>query len=233
MRLHFSLSPNTEPVPFNYFHFLVGAFHRTMGENDLHDALSLYSLGGLQGGGARGAALNFPRGASWFVSAPDTDAGHALLSRLAQAALREPRVCCGMEVVQIEAQPTPEFGPRRVFRANTPIFIRGDKEDDKDPHILYDDPRATELLTRTLRHKLDKAGLSQFSADIRFDSSYRSPKTHLIFIKEGFDKEGNRKDFRKRANVCPVIVTGDAEAVKFVWNTGAGNLTGSCFGSLI
>ena len=227
MRLHFTLSPNRQPVPFNYPHFLTGAFHRWHGQSDLHDSLSLYSLGWLQGGGARGGALHFPRGASWFLSAPDTEAGTQLLERVAGAALESPQVCSGMEVTEIYSESTPEFGSTRVFKANSPIFIRGDKaEENKDPHILFDDPRASDYLTRTLRHKLDKAGLSQVSETVKvsFDRTYKTPKTRLIHIKD---------DFYKRANVCPVIVEGEPEAVRFAWCVGAGNLTGSGFGSLI
>ena len=226
MRLHFSLSPNREPVPFNYPHFLTGAFHRWHGRNDLHDNLSLYSLGWLQGGGARGGALHFPRGATWFISAPDTGEGAQLLEAVAGAALQSPQVCSGMEIIEITSESTPEFGSRRVFKANSPIFIRGDKEEGNDPHILFDDPRAGDYLTRTLRHKLDAAGLSHLSetARVSFDRSYRTPKTRLIHIKD---------NFYKRASVCPVIVEGQPEAVRFAWCVGAGNLTGSGFGSLV
>ncbi len=101
-----------------------------------------------------------------------------------------------MEVVEIAAQNTPEFGERRIFRADSPVFIRGDKEGDKDPHILFNDPRANDYLTRTLRHKLDKAGLSHLSetAKVSFDRTYRAPKTRLIHIKD---------NFYKKASVCP------------------------------
>ncbi len=226
MRLHFHLSPNKSAVPFNYPHFLTGAFHRWLGANELHEGLSLYSLGWLQNGCKRGESLAFPRGATWFVSAPDTDAGNHLLHRIADAALKQPEVCCGMEVVQIESQLTPEFGSRRVFRADSPVFIRGDKEGDQDPHILYNDPRAADYLTRTLRHKLDKAGLGKYAegAQMSFDPTFKQPKTRLIHIKD---------NFYKRANVCPVIVEGGETVTRFAWNTGAGNLTGSCFGSLV
>lgn len=226
MRLHFTLSPNRQPVPFNYTHQLTGWLHARIGDNDLHDGLSLYSLGWLQGGGAHGSALHFPRGARLFLSAPDTQAGKNLLERVANAALGTPQVCYGMEVVEIYSESTPEFGPRRVFRADSPIFIRGDKEGDHNPHILYDDPRAGEYLTRTLRHKLDKAGLSELTEGVQvsFDSTFKTPKTRLIHIKE---------NFYKKASVCPVIVEGPPAAVQFAWNVGAGNLTGSGFGSLV
>lgn len=226
MRLHFTLSPSRQPVPFNYTHQLTGWLHARLGDNDLHDGLSLYSLGWLQGGGARNGALHFPHGARLFLSAPDTQAGTALLERVANAALQTPQVCYGMEVVEIYSESTPEFGPRRVFRADSPIFIRGDKDGANDPHILYDDPRASDYLTRTLRHKLDKAGLSDLSAGVKvaFDHTFKSPKTRLIHIKD---------NFYKKTSVCPVVVEGDADAVRFAWNVGAGNLTGSGFGSLI
>jgi CRISPR/Cas system endoribonuclease Cas6 (RAMP superfamily) len=49
MRLHLSLTPNTEPVPFNYQHQLTGALHKWLGENELHDKISLYSFSWLRG----------------------------------------------------------------------------------------------------------------------------------------------------------------------------------------
>ncbi|HEX9997505.1 MAG TPA: CRISPR-associated endoribonuclease Cas6, partial [Abditibacterium sp.] len=217
---------NIAPVPFDYPHFLTGAFHRWIGNNELHDGLSLYSLGWLQGGRKRGSSLSFSEGARWFISAPDTLAGDELLSRVVAGAQQKPTVCCGMEVLQISVERTPEFGTRQIFRADSPIFLRGDSDDGKDLHILFGHPKADEYLTRTLRHKLDKAGLSPLSqgATATFDRTYQTPKTRLIHIKD---------DFYKRASVCPVIVEGEPEAVRFAWNIGAGHLTGSGFGSLV
>ena len=165
MRLYFDLSPNTQPVPFDYPHFLTGAFNKWLGANDLHDEISLYSLGWLQGGKANRGALQFSQGARWFISAPDSDSGNQLLERLANAALQNPAVCCGMEVQQIRAENTPDFGPRRIFRADSPILVKDKDEDGQIPHLIWSDPRADELLTKTLRHKLDDAGLNDFSAD--------------------------------------------------------------------
>lgn len=226
MRLYFDLSTNTQPVPFDYPHFLTGTFHRWLGNNDLHDGLSLYSLGWLQGGKAQRGGLHFARGASWFISAPDNERGTCLLELVAQAALQSPEVCCGMEVLQIRAEVTPDFGPRRTFRADSPILVKGQKSPDgKTPHLLWNDPRADELLTKTLRHKLDAAGLGEHSegAIMRFVRDYKGAKTKLVDI----------KGIQNRANFCPVIVEGPPEVVQFAWNVGAGIGTGSCFGSLV
>ena len=226
MRLHFSLSPNTSDVPFNYFHFLSGAFHKIMGENNIHNGLSLYSLSALQGGGARKGALDFPRGASWFVSAPDDEQGQQLLTTLAQNAPEGTLICCGMRIKERQTQATPEFGDKQMFLANSPIFLRGERrEDGYDPHLIYSDEGADDLLTHVLRKKLCAANMEQHAATatMRFDRAFKNPKTRLIEIMES----------KRRASVCPVIVEGTPEAVQFAWNVGAGHGTGMAFGSLI
>ena len=69
MRIYLHLSPNRELVPFNYQQSLVGAFHRWLGENELHDEISLYSLSWLQGGVAGKEGLDFPQGATFCIRA--------------------------------------------------------------------------------------------------------------------------------------------------------------------
>ena len=44
MRIYLHLTPNTQIVPFNYQQSLVGAFHRWLGKNELHDDISLSFL---------------------------------------------------------------------------------------------------------------------------------------------------------------------------------------------
>lgn len=222
MRLHLFLSPNERPVPFDYQHYLTGAFHKWLGANDLHNALSLYSLSWLYEGHARGKTLEFTRGAHWFLSLYD----EALIEPLVTSALRDPEVCCGMRVVRIEQQATPHFGPCFTFKVGSPILARSQKsEDGRVRHFIYSDPEANALLTATLRHKLDRAGLGapHNTATVRFDQTYRNPKTKLVTI----------KDIHNRASICPVTVEGTPEAVAFAWNVGIGHGTGSGFGSLL
>lgn len=221
MRLHLFLSPNERPVPFGYQHYLTGAFHKWLGANNLHDALSLYSLSWLYEGQARGKALEFPRGAHWFLSVHD----ETLAEPLVNNALRDPEVCCGMRVARIEQQATPRFGPRFTFRVASPVLAKSKEMEGRIKHYVYTDPEADAVLTATLRHKLDRAGLGapHNAATVSFDKTYRTPKTKLVTI----------KDIHNRASVCPVTVEGTPEAVSFAWNVGVGHGTGSGFGSLL
>lgn len=226
MRLHFQLSPNTQTVPYEYQHFLTGAWHKWLGDNDLHDSISLYSLGWLHGGvtmknGRRIDGLDFPDGARWFVSGHDEN----LLQKIADGALRDGAVCCGMEVLEIRSQRTPDFGSRFCFKAGSPILARSKEVEGRVTHLLHSDEAADNVLTQTLRHKMDKAGLdeSHKSVTVKFDRAYRGARTKLVSI----------KGIGNRASVCPVIVEGTPEAVQFAWNVGVGHLTGNGFGSLL
>lgn len=221
MRLHFTLTPNQQPVPFAYQHFLIGAFHKWLGHNQLHDDISLYSLSWLDGSSMKNGALEFPRGARWFISFYDDSLADLIIDR----ALIDPEVCCGMSVTKIVQQQTPKFGSRYTFKVGSPVLAKSKEIEGKVKHYIYSDSEADITLTATLRHKLDRAGLAtpHNQATVNFDKSYRNPKTKLVTI----------KDIHNRASICPVTIEGTPEAVAFAWNVGVGNGTGSGFGCLV
>ncbi|MBA2620668.1 MAG: CRISPR-associated endoribonuclease Cas6 [Acidobacteria bacterium] len=230
MRLYFTLSPNTEPVSFDYQHRLTGVFHKWLKENSLHDRISLYSLSWLDGGFARNGSLHFPNGAKWFVSFYEEQ----YAERLVNGALFQPEMFGGMRVLQIEQKKTPDFGTKYKFKVASPVFIKGKRPEDGTPphHYLFNEPESDALLTATLRHKMDEANLADQHKTVKvaFDREFQSPKTKKVNI-EKF-KDGARLFIEHKASVCPVIVEGTPEAVRFAWNVGIGNGTGSCFGSL-
>lgn len=229
MRLHFTLSPNSQSVPFAYQHWLTGAFHKWLSENDLHDKISLYSLSWLDGSRRVANRLEFPRGAKWFVSFFEDE----YAERLVNGALREPEMFCGMRVERIEQQITPDFGEKYRFKVASPVFAKGKQPANGKPphHYLYCEPEADAHLTATLIHKMDAAnratGETRFTDEdkrvrVSFDREFASPKIKLVRI----------KNIDHKASICPVIVEGTPEVVQFAWNVGIGNGTGSCFGSL-
>lgn len=217
MRLYFDLTPNTEPVPFDYQHFLIGAFHKWLGKNELHDGVSLYSLSWLSNGNRDGNSLNFPKGARWFLSCFDPD----LCKKVLSAALIDPDVCCGMKVNEIQIAETPHFSNNQRFVVATPVLIRtfdgvGLK------HLTFADADADKLLTQTLCTKLKHAGISCSGVKVQFDHTYQNPRTRLVTI----------KGIHNKASLCPVVVSGSPESVSFAWDVGVGHSTGSGFGAL-
>lgn len=221
MRLHFHLSANHEPVPFDYQHFLAGAFNKWVENNTQHDEISLYSLGWLYAGFAHKGVLEFPKGARWFISLYDD----SLIPKLVDNILTHPNVCCGMRVTKVVQQQTPRFGGYYAFKVGSPVLAKSKMVEGKVKHYIFSDEEADAVLTATLRHKMDIAGLSDGSkrVNVRFDRSYRNPRTKLVKI----------KDTANRASLCPVIVEGTPESVQFAWNVGVGHGTGSGFGCLL
>lgn len=217
MRLHIRLSRNTKPVPFNYQHALVGTLHKWLGTNNVHDEVSLYSLSWLQGASVRGQGFDFPNGATMFVSAHDPE----IIAAVVAGIDRDRSACYGMRVQEYTYQQAPHFGNRHRFVVSSPVLVRKFRQGGGIEHLPHDHEEADFWLTETLTTKLGRAGLP-YSACARFDRSYRNAKTKLVTI----------KGIQNKANFCPVIIEGDAEALAFAWCVGVGHSTGCGFGAL-
>jgi len=217
MRLYFELSPNTEPVPWDYQHFLIGTLHKWLGRNELHDGMSLYSMSWLSNGIRDGTRLKFPKGSTWFVSLHD----ERTAERLKRSVLMDPSVCCGMNVKTIKLSETPNFSGKYRFKVASPVLVRK-FDGQKIKHLIFSDDGCDEVLTQTFVTKLKKANLSHAGARVRFDHSFKGARTKLVTI----------NGIMNKASFCPVIVEGNSEAVQFAWNVGVGHSTGCGFGSL-
>ena len=225
MRIYLHLSPNTEIVPFNYQQKLVGAFHKWLGINELHDALSLYSLSWLRHLGnpkyktdKAKTGLVFPYGAEMFISSPLPD----LHTKSVEGIFKDQHINWGMYVQEVRMRTTPDFGEQHRFIAQSPILIQRQHGDDKHKkYYFHSDPESDDYLTETLRRKLARASLPQ-DVNVRFDLEY--PKPYIKMIRyHNIDIKGS---------MCPVIVEGDPQAVAFAWEVGVGNSTGIGFGAL-
>ncbi len=236
MRLNMRLTPNEEAIPFDHVHNLTGALHKWLGENDLHDKISLYSIGWFDGGTARDGSLHFPEGATWRISFWE----EKYTEDLVEGILDDPDVFSGMNVYEVHEQEPPNFGERYRFIVDSPVLVRKNRDDGTREHLLWKNEEADRILTRILRRKIHEADLSldemtgsagaptgekkkdSKQPTVRFDRDYDGAKSKLVTI----------KDTSHRASVCPVIVEGPEEAVRFAWCVGVGDLTGSGFGAL-
>lgn len=218
MRIAIYLSPNRELVPYNYQAALVGAFHRWLGSNALHDDISLYSLSWLQGGKQVAGGFTFPKGGLFQISAPNAELFQQLIPNMVQGT----HIRWGMEVQQANLLVTPNFGARHRFWANSPILIKRQLPEEKyQKYFFPSDPEANGYLTATLRHKLRKMGMKE-EVEVAFDPTFEHPKIKKI----------RYKHIDIKATFCPVIVSGAPEAVAFAWEVGVGNSTGLGFGAL-
>jgi CRISPR-associated endoribonuclease Cas6 len=223
MRIYLHLTPNREIVPFNYQQNLVGAFHKWLGENELHDDISLYSLSWLEHLGnpryktdKTGSGLQFPDGAKMFISSPLPD----LHKKAVDGIFKDIYINWGMEVKEVRMQPTPNFGERHRFIAQSPVFIQRNIEGNKK-FFFHNSPESADLMTETLRRKLKKLNLSE-DVSVAFDSEYKKPYLKLTHYKQ----------IEIQGSMCPVIVEGDPRAVAFAWEVGIGNSTGIGFGAM-
>lgn len=218
MRIFLKLTPTPQRVPFNYQHELTGVVHKWLGENDLHGQISLMSYGWLRGGKSTKEGLTFPDGAQWFLSFWDENAAKTILKGL----LASPGTCYGMRVAEAALVETPTFGNVHLFAASSPVLTRKNINERERMELFYTEPEATETLTRTLKTRLETAGLSSTGVRVAFDKNNPRAKTKMITYK------GNHH----RVSLCPVWVEGTPEQIAFAWHVGIGELTGSGFGGM-
>jgi CRISPR-associated endoribonuclease Cas6 len=217
MRIHLKLSPNKEIVPFNNQPILTGAIHKWIGENVLHDDVSLYSFSNLMNGEILKKGLNFENGSLWFISSYDNE----LIKKIISGIRTDPFINYGMEVKEVIIQENPDLSGIDHFKLASPVFIKrtiGNKE----KHYVYDDPDSDKFLTDTLKTKMKKVGLIDNSIEIKFDRSYPRAQTKLIAY----------NNIKNKVNWCPIIIKGDPKTKVFAWNVGVGNSTGIGFGAI-
>ena len=219
MRIYLKLTPNTEKCPFNYQQNLVGAFHKWIGKNDIHDQLSLYSMSWFSPGkNIKGKYLNFSEGATWFISSPNPN----LIKQLIMGIRDNPSVAFGMFVNELVIQQTPTFGNSVKFQVATPVLVQRTLENKRKKQYGFDDGEVDDLLTETLKNKLIKAEINSEGVKVQFDKDYPKP----------IRKKITYKGIGNLANICPVIIDGPPEAIAFAWAVGVGNSTGIGFGAL-
>lgn len=218
MRIHLKTTANTDLVPFNYQASLVGAFHKWLELNDIHDDISLYSLSWLKGGKKNGNGLHFQKGAYWHISSPNSE----ILKKVINSIQHDPGINFGMQVNEIIIQETPDFSSEVKFFVDSPVLVKRFSDDKKETQYLYNNPETDRMLTETLKHKLKEAGKDNLEVEVAFDRNYSGAKTKVTTYK-GIGNKGS---------ICPVVIKGDPEAIGFAWNVGVGNSTGIGFGAL-
>lgn len=219
MRIHISTTKNTSLVPFDYQQKLVGTIHKWIGHNSIHDSISLYSFSWLKGGEKVSNALNFPKGATMFISFYDED----IMRKVIKNILDDSQMFCGMSVTNITIDDTPSLESQELFFCASPIFIKRKMEDGNVKQFTYDDEQASTLLKETLTAKMRKAGLEEDETlDIKFDTSYNRKRFKFV----------RYRGIGNKANLCPVIIKAKPETKCFAWNVGIGNCTGIGFGAI-
>ena len=118
MRIHISTTKNTSLVPFDYQQKLVGTIHKWIGNNSIHDSISLYSFSWLKGGEKVSNALNFHNGATMFLSFYDD----VIMRRVIKSILDDSEMFCGMSVTNITIDDTPSLENQELFYCASPIF---------------------------------------------------------------------------------------------------------------
>ena len=221
MRITLKTTSNTSIIPFDYQQKMIGTIHKWIGNNEIHDKISLYSFSWLHGGKlVKDKGFDFPEGAIFFISFYE----NKYLKILIDTILSDPEMFCGLEVKDITIEKQPVFRKEpQVFRLASPVFIKRNI-DGNNKFFFYTDEESSVLMTETLKHKMQIAGLpDDETLKVEFDLSYPVKQVKMVTI----------HGIKNKASMCPVIIHGTPESKLFAWTVGAGNNSGAGFGGLI
>lgn len=223
MRIYIKTTPNSSIVPFDYQQKLIGVIHKWLGTNEIHDKISLYSFSWLLGGKMiRNQGYTFSEGAHFFVSFYEEE----YLKALIRTILSDPVMFSGLQVRDITIVDQPTFSEEpQGFRLASPVFIKRLQDESRNyKFYLYDDEESNKLITETLKHKMQEAGLPEDEMlRVEFDLSYSQKQVKMVTM----------HGVKSKASMCPVIIYGSPLSKLFAWTVGLGNSTGSSFGSLL
>lgn len=223
MRIYLRTTSNSSVIPFDYQQKMVGTIHKWLGNNDIHNKISLYSFSWLLGGKMiKDQGFTFPEGANFFVSFYEDEYLKILIGRI----LSDPEMFCGLKVTDVIIGNQPDFIEEpQCFKLASPIFIKRAQDRDRNyKFYLYSDEESNMLMTETLKHKMQEAGLLEDETlKVEFDLTYPKKQIKMVTI----------HGVKSKASMCPVIIHGTPESKLFAWTVGLGNSTGSSFGSLL
>jgi CRISPR-associated endoribonuclease Cas6 len=192
--------------------------HKWLGDNLLHDTISLYSVSWLGfNGQVRSGGLYYPNGTSFHISSATDDLMADLLNGLKQ----DTEVNWGMRVTSIMPQAEPQFGRAARFIMQSPVLIKRQLSDGSTQFYYHTDTQSDEFMTETMHSKMEYAGVKG-DLKLRFDQEYPNPKI----------KMATYRGIKNKASLCPVIAEGDPHCIAFAWNVGIGNSTGIGFGAI-
>ncbi|MET6998390.1 CRISPR-associated endoribonuclease Cas6 [Chitinophaga defluvii] len=218
MRIYLQLSRNTQLIPFNYHQYLAGAIHKWLGKNGEHGQISLYSFSWIQNTKSTAKGIHLSPASYFFFSAHD----ELLLKKLLRGIRTDPEWAFGSRVTEVQILPDKTFSNRERFTTASPVFIKRKGENNKEKHFTYEDQQCDLLLTETLKHKLQVAGISTEGVKIYFDRTYTKAKAKL----------SRYRSIHHKVSVCPVIIEGSPQQISLAWNSGIGNSTGIGYGAL-
>ena len=164
------------------------------------------------------SGIAFPEGASFAFSGVDAPALQTILTTVGY----DSAMLNGMDIVDVYDEPVRDFTTEERFFLSSPALLLS-KEGALTRHLLYNDPRAAQVLTDAMLRKLQAANLDGW-AKLAFDPTYKRAKYKTVQL-------GHVKHL---CSHCPVTVAASSpEVVKFVWAVGIGDLTGSGFGAIL
>lgn len=224
MNLTLVMSRPKNVIPYKHHHKVVGAFHKWLGTNVLHDELSLYSLSWLNGGKATKNGLKFNTNPALTISTPY----RGIIHELAAGISHDPSFMYDMRVIESFArEPFPDFSDdfeiSGTFVLGTPLFVKGQNS----KFGLYVSKNLDEInnsISSLMHRKRERGEILEYPLHIEIVVADNIKEKTYSYRKDNVDI------YHSANSNVKIKFTGHPIAVRFAAEVGIGNSTGIGYG---
>lgn len=216
MRLIVNYTKNTEDVPQDNQRLLNTYIHKCLGNNNkYHDTFSDYAISSLQGGHTNEKVVNFNDGGYFIISSNNIQFIEDIISGIQ----KNVDLFCGMKLSGVVISDFNAHKDYDIVLTISPILL---KRSDSSICIFSDDD-FIDVLETNCKNKLDKLNINLDLSDFKIEL-YKPEQSKVSVVKV-------KKHFNKASKI-KMIVRGNLDARKSLYNLGFGKSTGSGFGSI-
>lgn len=210
----------------------ITGFLYKMLDNDkgLHNSRSLFSISTIQGQSEinKEGLISYKKGGKIFLGAHDP----GILEKILINIQKNPNITKDIKISAICMEETPKFKESHILNVRSQIWLYRDFYDEnkvkvKRTYYTYKDKEANETLNYNARNKLKDAGLESCELELKFNTDYPNKSVPPLF-----HYKDSKKHLKIKGSFCPVIATGDREAIEFLWNVGLGCGTAMTLGNV-
>lgn len=219
MRIKITFSDNKTPFQFSVNSEVNSFIHTCIGENNkFHGNFSNYCISTMQGGKMeKDGTINFPNGGVVYVSSVDD----TFINRLLIGILKEPRYVGDMRCCNVDIADYNVMGEYDIIRCISPILLRKNNK-----FITYQNENFINALLEQSKSKLLKLGFNEEKVNTLsiIPFHFENGKIKKVTIK---------KDLFMIASQVMLIIKGESEIRKKLYELGLGSSTGYGFGHII
>ncbi len=218
LKLKLNFGPTLEPFKTPIEDYIIGVIQKILGkENKWHDKFSDYNISGMFGGDIVNGQCLYINGGYFYISSTNEEFIMTISKNLLY--LTDNIFLRDMPYINYEIKTYKIHSDYDVIKSISPILLKY-----KEKYLTFNDDNFLNILLNQSRKKLLYKGFTEKQVNTIVFEPFHFENAKIKYSK--------RKNYALPASKIMLIVKGNNECRKTLYEMGIGNSTGYCFGSI-